>query len=292
MDNIEIERLIRISREKPLLPETYIPWKDELQANEYYLPQHLTSLEGTAIYKTLSNKQKLELGRHEIVQVMYSYAWGESLFCLFMNKYILNLAPDNLEYQFLLRELIEEFRHQEMFTQSILRLGGKPITISRAHRFIGAVTTKLLPHDCLFMGSLSIEMVSDRYGNYGKKDLNLYPVLRKVFELHNIEEARHILFTKDMLKKYTTKAGFLRRTVYSYVMLFNIYFLRTLYVKKEIYQRIGIENPDAAYKIASKNYKEKFTQNCLGEIVEFVDSWRGFNGVTRWAWRWLMGAKV
>ena len=292
MENTEIERLIRISREKPLLPETYIPWKEELQAHEYYLPEHLSSLEGTALYETLTTKQKLELGRNEIVQVMYSYAWGESLFCLFMNKYILNLTSDNLEYQFLLRELIEEFRHQEMFTQSILRLDGQPIRISRSHRFIGNITTKLLPHNCLFMGSLTIEMVSDRYGNYGKKDPNLYPVLRKVFELHNIEEARHILFTKDLLKKYTTKAGFLRRTVYSFVVLLNIYFLRTLYVKKEIYQRIGMENPALAYQIASKNYKKKFTQSCLQEIIEFVDSWRGFNGATRWAWRWLMGAKV
>lgn len=292
MEVEEIERLIRISREKPLLPETYIPWQNDLQPDEYFLPEHLNSLEGLAIYDTLTAKQKLELGRHEVVQVMYSYAWGEGLFCLFMNKYILGLPPGNLEHQFLLREIIEEFRHQEMFMQSILRLGGQPISISPAHRFIGTVTTKFLPPDCLFMGSLSIEIVSDRYGNYGRKDRSIYSVLQKVFELHNIEEARHILFTKDLLKRYTAKAGFIKRTVYSFVVLFNIYFLRTLYVKKEIYQRIGISDPTLAYKQALNNYKEKFTQSCLQDIIEFVDSWRGFNSATRWAWRWLMNAKV
>ena len=195
MEAGEIQRLIRISREKPLLPETYVPWNDELQPEEYFLPEHLNSLEGLEIYDTLTPTQKLELGRHEVVQVMYSYAWGEGLFCLFMNKYILGLSPDNLEYQFLLRELIEEFRHQEMFTQSIIRLGGKPIPISKAHRFIGNVTTKMLPPDCLFMGSLSIEIVSDRYGIYGRKEVYMYSLLRKVFELHNIEEARHIIIS-------------------------------------------------------------------------------------------------
>jgi hypothetical protein len=292
MEVEELKRLIKISRDKPLLPETYIPWSEEPQVDEYFLPEHLNSLEGLELYETLTQKQKLELGRHEIVQVMYSYAWGEGLFCLFMNKYILGLPPDNLEYQFLLRELIEEFRHQEMFTQSILRLGGKPISISRAHRFIGTVTTKLLPPDCLFMGSLSIEIVSDRYGNYGRKDPKMYNVLRKVFELHNIEEARHIVFTKNLLVKYTAKAGPIRRTVYSFVVLLNVYFLRTLYVKKEIYERIGIGDPEEAYKQASKNYREKFTQNCLQDIIEFVDSWHGFNWLTRGAWRWLMHAKV
>ena len=292
MEADELIRLIRISRERPLLPETYVPWGNKLEANEYFLPEHLNSLEGTTIYETLNQQQKLELGRHEVVQVMYSYAWGEGLFCLFMNKYIMDLSTDNLEYQFLLRELIEEFQHQEMFTQSILKLGGKPIRISRSHRLIGNITTRLLPVDCLFMGSLSIEMVSDRYGNYARKDPQTYSLLRKVFELHQIEEGRHILFTKDMLMKYTSKAGFIRRTVYSYVVLFNIYFLRTLYVKKEIYERIVMANPALAYQQAKKNYREKFTQSCLQDIMKFVDSWKGFNPATRWAWRWLMGAEV
>ena len=92
--------------------------------------------------------------------------------------------------------------------------------------------------------------------------------------------------------KYTSKAGFIRRTVYSYVVLFNIYFLRTLYVKKEIYERIGMANPVLVYQQAKKNYREKFTQSCLQDIIKFVDSWNGFNPVTNWAWRWLMGAKI
>ncbi len=292
MDADELIRLISISRDRPLLPESYIPWQNPIGADEYFLPEHLNSLEGTEIYKTLDLRQKLELGRHEVVQVMYSYAWGEGLFCLFMNKYIMGLSPDNLEYQFLLRELIEEFRHQEMFSRSILKLEGKPIKISPGHRIIGNITTKLLPVDCLFMGSLSIEMVSDRYGNFARKDPKTYSLLRKVFELHQIEEGRHILFTKDMLAKFTAKAGFIRRTVYSFVVLFNIYFLRTLYVKKEIYQRVGISNPALAYQQAKRNYKEKFTQSCLMDIISFVDSWNGFNTATRWAWRWLMGANV
>ncbi|HVV54324.1 MAG TPA: diiron oxygenase [Mucilaginibacter sp.] len=292
METQEIERLIRISREKPLLPETYIPWAEEIKPEEHFLPEHLTSLEGTTLYESLTPVQKTELGRHEVVQVMYSYAWGEALFCLFMNKYILNLPAGSPEHRFLMREIIEEFRHQEMFTQSILRLGGNPVPVSRSHRFIGNITTRLLPADCLFMGSLSIEIVSDRYGNYGRRDKQLYSVLQKVFELHNIEEARHILFTKGLLEKYTSKAGIIRRTVYSYIVLLNIYFLRTLYVKKEIYQRIGIENPAHAYRTASKNYKNKFTQTCLQDIIEFVNSWRGFNRATRWAWRLLMNAPV
>jgi len=292
MDVQEIERLIKISKERPLLPETYIPWQQEPEPDDIFLPEFLTSLHGLEIYDTLTPTQKLELGRHELVQVIASYAWGECLFCLFMTRHILTLPLDDVEHRFLLRELIEEFRHQEMFGQAISKLGGKPIRQSGMHKFFGEFSNKYLPADYLFMGSVSVELVTDVYGDYARKEPAIYPVLKKMFDLHNIEEARHILFTKNLLKSYAAKAGYIKRTLYSYVILFNILFVRTMYVKKEIFERIGLENPDKVFKIAAKNFKQKFSERCLDDIIEFVDSWRGFNTSTRWAWRWILGAKV
>ena len=51
-------------------------------------------------------------------------------------------------------------------------------------------------------------------------------------------------------------------------------------------------HPNAVYKQAFKNYKTKFMQIGLAGVVEFVDSWGGFNRATKWAWRWLMGVRV
>ncbi|HTI61418.1 diiron oxygenase [Mucilaginibacter sp.] len=288
----EIERLIKISRERPLLPETYIPWQQEPGPEDIFLPEILTSLHGLDIYDTLTPAQKLELGRHELMQVIASYAWGECLFCLFMTRHLLTLPLADVQHRFLLRELIEEFRHQEMFGQAITKLGGQPIRQSGLHKFFGELSNKYLPADYLFMGSVSVELVTDVYGNYARKSPDVYLVLRKMFDLHNIEEARHILFTKALLKEYAAKAGYIKRTLYSYVILFNILFVRTMYVKKEIFERIGLQNPDKVYKIASKNFKNKFAETCLNDIIEFVDSWHGFNRATRWAWRWVLNAKV
>jgi hypothetical protein len=287
----EVERLIRISKEHPMMPETYVPWHEEFKNGEVYLPEKLNSLEGLSMYGSLTPYQKLELGRHEIVQVLSSYSWGEGIFCLFMSKYILTLQPGNVEYRFLLRELIEEYRHQEMFSQAIQKLNGQPIKPSGMHRWIGLFTANYLPVDFLFMGSLSVELVTDTYGDKSRKYPASYLVLKKVFDLHSIEEARHIHFTKGLLKRYSDKAGYIKRSIYSFVILFNIYFIRTLYTKKEIYQRIGLENPDAVYKLARKNYKKKFTEIGLPGVVDFVKSWNGFNGATRWAWRLVMGMK-
>jgi hypothetical protein len=292
MDVHEIERLIKISKEHPLMPESYIPWQLEPESDDIFLPDFLISLHGLDIYDTLTPIQKLELGRHELVQVIASYAWGECLFCLFMTRHILTLPLDNVEHRFLLRELIEEFRHQEMFGQAIAKLGGNPIGQTGMHKFLGMFSNKYLPADYLFMGSVSVELVTDIYGDHARKAPHIYPVLKKMFDLHSVEEGRHILFTKSLLKTYATKAGYVKRTLYSYVILFNILFVRTMYVKKEIYERIGLKNPDKVFKIASKNFKKKFSETCLKDIIQFVNEWKGFNLLTRWAWRAVLGAKV
>jgi len=292
MNAQEVERLIRISKEHPLMPDTYIPWQLEPEPGEIFLPEILTSLHGLDVYGTLTADQKLELGRHELVQVIASYAWGECLFCLFMTRHILTLPLENVEHRFLIRELIEEFRHQEMFGQAIAKLGGKPIPQNRVHKFFGEFANKYLPADYLFMGSISVELVTDVYGNYARRSAEIYPVLKKMFDLHNIEEGRHILFTKKLTQDYVAKAGFIKRTLYSYVILFNILFVRTMYVQKEIYQRIGLSNADEVYKVASINFKKKFAEKCLVDIVPFVRGWGGFNFLTRWAWRKILSAEV
>lgn len=274
------------------MPETYVPWQEEPGADDFYLPEFLTSLHGLPVYDTLTKQQKTDLGRHEVVQVLYSYGWGEALFCVFMAKFALDLPPNSAEHRFMMREIIEEYRHQEMFAQAISQLHGEPLTQTPMHKLSGTVSTKLLPADYLFMGSLSVELITDKYGNFSRRAPEIYKVLRKVFELHNIEEGRHIHFTKGLLGRYTDKAGYIKKTLYSFVILMNIHFVRTMYVRKEIYERIGLPNPNAVYKEAVKNFHAKFTQNCLGDITEFVDSWGGFNALTRWAWRLLLKAKV
>jgi hypothetical protein len=288
----QIERLISISQKKPLLPETYIPWDIPVQQTESFLPDELVSLHGLPEFNQLTDQQKREIGRHEIVQVMYSYAWSESLLCYFLNRYILSLKTRQVEYRFLIRELIEEFRHQEMFARAIEKLDGDVLQPSRLHQIIGKLTVSILPSDITFMCCLAIEMLADRYGDIVRKAPNMFPVVKKLLDLHNIEESRHILYTKLMLKKYTSKAGFIKRTIYSYTILLNIYFFRTLYVKEQIYARAGLPDSRGIYKKANFQYKKNFGKTCLNDIVDFVHEIKGFNSATRWAWRLLLKAQI
>lgn len=287
-----VERLIRISKEKPLLPETYVPWHEQIKESERFMPEHLISLQGHPLWQTLTPEQQRELGRHEVVQVMYSYAWSEGLACLFFNRHLLTLSPDSVEYRFLLRELIEEFRHQEMFSSVVGKLEGKPVAPGFWHRFWGKLSVKSMPSDFVFISVLAVELMTDVYGKHIRRDERVSIILRKVSELHNIEEGRHIFYTKLWLQRFTENAGFLRRSAYSIIVLINLYFMCTLYVKAEIFERVGVQSPKQYTRAASQNLRQKLGAHCLEDAVEFVEGFHGFNWLTRPLWRWVMKVEI
>lgn len=291
-DESKIERLISLSKTKPLIPEEFVPWDIEPAEDTIFLPEDLVSLAGHPLYETLTDKQKIDLGKHEVVQSMYSYGWSEGLACLFLNRHLLTITDTtSSEYRFLVRELIEEFRHQNMFSDAVMKLGIKPISPTWLHKFVSNITVKYFPSDMVFMSVLAVEEIADVYGRYVKNDPRVYQVLRKVSELHQIEEGRHIHYTKMWLERFISKAGFFKRTLYSMTFLWNAYFMRTLYVKQEIFEKIGVDDPVKYQKVAYKHFKNKFATLCLKGTIEYIEDFNGFNFITRPLWKKVLGVK-
>ncbi len=288
----KVEKLIKLSDSEPLIPEEFIPWHIEERSEEKFMPDHLVSLEGHALYDQLTALQKRELARYEVAQVMHSYAWSEGLACHFFNSHLLKLSPTSLEYRYLIKETIEEFRHQDMFAKMIRKLDVEPARPSWTHKVLSSMHVRIFPPSILFMSVLAIELVTDVYGKKIRQDDTVFEPLRKVSELHHIEEGRHIHYTKLWLKHYTENAGFVKRTFYGFIVMANILFMRTMYVRKRTFQKIGAKEVALYTRCARENLKKKFGENCLNSAIALVDSFDGFNFITKPLWRTFLNAKV
>ena len=291
-DRRQIERLIRISREKLLDSDTFVPWGTALGPEFGYLPEKLISLAEHPIYPSLSNEQKRELAKREVVQAMYAYCWSEGLFCAFMTRYIMSQAPDHIERRYLLHEVIEESKHQQMFAHTIVKMGVQPVPVVPLQAWIGEFWVRYCSPPIVFMSCIAIEMMADRYGEALRHDENAHPILQKVAQLHNIEEARHILFTKLLLKRYTENIGFWRSTQFSLIVLLNMRFFQSTYVRSSIFKDLGLPHPDRLRREVFRSYQERFAGECLGTVKELVDSFNGFNFITRPLWRWVLRMPV
>lgn len=287
----KVERLIRLSETNAVLPDEFIPWEMK-ENNELLMPEEIVSLHGHPLFDSLSATQKRELGRHEVVQVMYSYAWAEGLACSIFNKRLLRIPPDSVEYRYLVKELIEEFRHQDMFARAIRLLNGRKIELSLMHKWLGRFLSIYMPTSTQFISVLAVELVTDIYGKLIRKSPFVFEPIRKVSELHHIEEGRHIHYTKLWMKHYTEKAGFLKRTAYSIVVLLNIWYMRSLYVTEQNFEAIGVADAEKYAKAARKNLKVKFGKFYLDDTIEFVKEFNGFNFVTKPLWRRILSASL
>jgi hypothetical protein len=292
MDTATIERLTRISIENPLMPETYIPWANKPGEDETFLPAGYVSVDGLPVCRELSHAQIREIERHEAVQFMYSYAWLEALAVKFLGREVAKLQSGVAETRFMYREIIEEIRHQEMFGRAIEVVGGRPILPTGYHFFWSRICCQYLPSPWMFMIIVAGELVSDSIGRAVQKDPKVYSVFKKVAELHQIEEGRHIYFAKKYLEDYTRNAGPVTRTIYSALMAMHIYFMRTMYVKQEIFERVGIPKASSVFRQARRDYRRRFAENSVQSAVTFVKEFNGFNPVSRLFWRWFLKVEV
>jgi hypothetical protein len=286
----QIERLIRISREKPINHETFVPWDVQLDDAYGYLPDNLVSLYQHPVFDTMTVHQQRELARREVVQAMYSYCWSEGLFCAFMTRYIMHLPPEHPERRYLLHEIIEESKHQQMFALTIQKMESNPVPVTKMQGWMAEYFVRYSSPS--LVSCIAIELMADRYGDRLRHEDKVHPILQKVSQLHNIEEARHILFTKMLLQRYTKNCSFLKSTMYSIIVLLNMRFFQSTYVKAEIYRDLGLPNPNRLSREAFRSYQLRFAEECLDSVKELVEGFNGFNFITRPLWRWVLRMPV
>lgn len=72
-------RLLRAAAEKFYDAEIDIDWDSPWEEGKYFLPEHRVSLYGTKLWEKMSDEQKVELGRHEIVSILSFGIYAENL---------------------------------------------------------------------------------------------------------------------------------------------------------------------------------------------------------------------
>jgi hypothetical protein len=179
-----------------------------------------------------------------------------------------------------------------MFGMVIEKIKGHPIMPTGFHKLCASITVKFMPKSVVFMNVLGVEMMADIYAKHIRKDEKVYVVLRKSSELHHIEEGRHIFYAEMWLKKITDNIGVLKASVYSSIILLNLWFMRSLYIKEAFFERLGVENPKHYYKEAVKNYNKKFAEFALPEAIRFVKDFNGFNVFTKFLWNTILKTNI
>jgi hypothetical protein len=176
------------------------------------------SLGATAWYRALPPATRARLGLHVIASSMKVGLQFEGV----LKRGLLELAatlPDaSPDLRYVYHEVVEEARHALMFREFIARTGlsvrGIVGPLARAARFIPTLGRRFPELFFVFVlgGEDPIDHVQRSVLDSGRQ---VHPLLRRVMKIHITEEARHLAFARDYLRRTVPSLSRARRLALS-----------------------------------------------------------------------------
>jgi hypothetical protein len=285
------ERLLKSSANKFYDPEVDIDWAAPLDEAKGYIPAHRVSLYGTRLWDGLSPEQRIELSKHEGVSVATNGIWFEVLLMQMLLKEVYNADPTTSRAQYLLTEIADECRHSTMFARLANRVGVANYgPLPWLHKL-----AKLLPTigygPALYGAILVAEEILDRLQREQMSDPEVQPLMRMVNRIHVLEEARHVTFAREEVRRGMAKLTKAELLYQRFLIAFVSFQITRSIINPHVYRAVGLD-PRQARKVALNNPHFQETLRFSGEkIMPFLQDAGlvGAPGMVWWRRSFLLG---
>ena len=149
----------------------------------------------------MTRAQRIELSRQELVNTLSAGIWFENILNQALLRKIMHTDPTSRSTHYALTELGDETRHMVMFGKAIERVGAKPVRPRLYHRMIINTLPFFFRGSVLWVAALIGEEIFDSLQRQMMDDPELQPIIQRLMRIHVTEEARHIQFARDGLRK-------------------------------------------------------------------------------------------
>ena len=195
------ERLLKGSVKKSYAPIVDIDWDAPLDPDKFFLPPKSVSLYGTPMWDEMTREQQIELSRQEFVNTLSAGIWFENILNQALLRKVMHQDPTSRATHYELTELGDETRHMVMFGKAIEHVGAKPVQPRWYQRVIINALPLGFKGSVLWVAALIGEEIFDSIQRQMMDDPELQPMVQRLMRIHVTEEARHIQFARDGLRK-------------------------------------------------------------------------------------------
>jgi hypothetical protein len=208
---ITAERLIKTSRKHSFDPDVDVDWDAPPVPGLYYGPPEAASLYETPLWDGLTPDQQIELTKQEVASIASFGIWTELALMQILIQHAYRSRYDSNHFAYALTETADECRHSIMFGRMVRTLGlttHRPSLFDyQALKILGSVHEPML----MFAATLVVEEFTDSIQRIAFPDERVQPLIRQVSRIHVIEEARHIKYAREELKRQVAKSSAARR---------------------------------------------------------------------------------
>ena len=279
------ERLLKGSVKKSYAPVVDIDWDAPLDPDKFFLPPKSVSLYGTPMWDQMTREQQIELSRQEFVNTLSAGIWFENILNQALLRKVMHQDPTSRATHYELTELGDETRHMVMFGKAIEHVGAKPVQPRWFQRVIINALPLGFKGSVLWVAALIGEEIFDSIQRQMMDDAELQPMVQRLMRIHVTEEARHIQFARDGLRKRAPNMGRLTRLWVSNINGLGGLFFRYLFTNKVPYNRVGLDARQARRIARASQHRHEVQVAGFAPLAAFLEEVGLMGPIARRLWR-------
>lgn len=248
-------------------PATDIDWTTPLDPALPACPEHRVSLFGTDLWRRLTPEQRVQLSWHEFASVASVGLWFEICLMQALLRYAYDRDPHCAHVQYCLTEVGDETRHSVMFARAAERLapGCRYRPSPAAHR-LGRLWKTVAAGPSMFASVLVAEEYLDRLQREMVAAPGLLPFAAQVATVHVVEEARHVSYAREALRRTAPRMSRVERGIHQQLTALTAAIVVDSLIDPRVYQAVGLD-PRQAVRVARSNPYTVQTRRWAAERV-------------------------
>ena len=277
--------MLKGSVKKSYAPVVDIDWDAPLDPDKFYLPPRTVSLYGTPIWDEMSREQRIELSRQEFVNTLSAGIWFENILNQALLRDLMHKDPTARATHYALTELGDETRHMVMFGKAIERVGAKPVRPRLYQRMIINALPLAFKGSVLWVAALVGEEIFDSLQRQMMDDPELQPMVQRLMRIHVTEEARHIQFARDGLRRRVRDIPWISRLWVANLNGVGGLFFRYLFTNPVPYRRTGLDAREARRVARRSPHRHEVQVAGFAPLAAFLEEVGLMGPIARRLWK-------
>jgi hypothetical protein len=279
------ERLLTASAKHSFDPDSELDWEAPFEEGAWFWPPELVSLYDTPLWRRMPEEQRIALSRQEVASLCASGVWFETILMQLLLRHTYYLDPTSGHVRYALTEIADECRHSKMFARLITKLGAPTYGPSRLDHAMGRVLKSVSTTPGSFTGTLLAEEILDWMQRLTFPDERVQPLVRGVTRIHVVEEARHIRYAREELRRQmaTAPRWELALTRTSSAQAARV-IARSL-INPKVYATVGLDPQEAVAAARQSPHRREMMRHSAKKLMDFFDEIGLLVGPSRPLWR-------
>ncbi|MFB6874585.1 MULTISPECIES: diiron oxygenase [unclassified Streptomyces] len=279
------ERLLDSSAKHSFDPDKELDWDAPAEDGKWFWPPELVSLYDTPLWRKMSEEQRMELSRHEAASLASLGIWFEIILMQLLVRHIYDRPVTSNHVRYALTEIADECRHSMMFGRMI-KWGGSPdYPVPRVYHNLARVLKTISTTPGSFAATLLGEEILDWMQRLTFPDERVQTLIRGVTRIHVVEEARHVRYAREELRRQMVTAPRWERELTRVSCGEAARVFSVCFINPRVYENVGLDRHEAVAQVKASGHRAEVMQSGAKRLTDFFDDIGVLNGVGRRLWK-------